>query len=45
MQNTGELEETLVLMAGTLIMIFILRFPSRRFVMPLSSSEIRAKCG
>jgi hypothetical protein len=45
MQDDEELKETLILMAGTLIMIFILRFPGRRFVMPLSSSEIRAKCG
>lgn len=30
-------------MEGTLIMIFIPRLPCRRFVMPLSSSEIRVK--
>jgi hypothetical protein len=43
MQDIGGVKETLIF-DGTLIMIFILRLPCRRFVMPLSSSEIQAKC-
>lgn len=44
MQRYERIGKILIFM-GRLIMIFILRLPCRRFVMPLSSSEIQVKWG